>query len=212
MFSANDRNDDPMTMSASVHESTSVASTVVTRGPFVTSVRYHDRESKPLYVVDKYMPLLRGRVLDAVTRVKALLAAGNIVVPGKSDLELSHHYGMERFDEFGLTMVTVVNREYCKKLLVMLPGQTHPEQYHEKKEETFVVLYGQLDLWLDGEHQQAVAGDVITVQRGVRHRFHSAAGTVFEEISSTHVKDDSYYTDPAIADNPRRKTWLTYWM
>ncbi|MCA8969606.1 MAG: class I SAM-dependent methyltransferase [Planctomycetes bacterium] len=51
-------------MSASVHESTSVASTVVTRGPFVTSVRYHDRESKPLYVVDKYMPLLRGRVLD----------------------------------------------------------------------------------------------------------------------------------------------------
>ena len=155
---------------------------------------------------------LRERVLDAVTRVKGLLAAGNIVVPGKSDLELSHHYGMERFDEFGLTMVTVVNREYCKKLLVMLPGQTHPEQYHEKKEETFVVLYGQLDLWLDGEHQQAVAGDVITVQRGVRHRFHSAAGTVFEEISSTHVKDDSYYTDPAIADNPRRKTWLTYWM
>ncbi|MCB1916294.1 MAG: N-acetylneuraminate synthase family protein [Rhodocyclaceae bacterium] len=155
---------------------------------------------------------LRGRVLDAVTRVKALLSAGNIVVPGKSDLELSHHYGMERFDEFGLTMVTVVNREYCKKLLVMLPGQAHPEQYHEKKEETFVVLHGELDLWLDGAHQRVAAGDVVTVQRGVRHRFHSKNGTVFEEISSTHVKDDSHYTDPAIASNPRRKTWLTYWM
>jgi len=155
---------------------------------------------------------LRGRVLQAVTAVKALLKAGNIVVPGKSDLELSHHYGMERFDEFGLTMVTVVNREYCKKLLVMLPGQTHPEQYHEKKEETFVVLHGELRLWLDGVEQVARAGDVITVARGVRHKFHTAGGVVFEEISSTHHKEDSFYTDPAIAQNPRRKTWLTYWM
>jgi sialic acid synthase SpsE/quercetin dioxygenase-like cupin family protein len=155
---------------------------------------------------------LRGKVLQAVTAVKALLKAGNIVVPGKSDLEISHHYGMERFDEFGLTMVTVVNREYCKKLLVMLPGQTHPEQYHEQKEETFVVLHGDLTLCLDGVQQQAKAGDVITVNRGVRHRFHTEGGVVFEEISSTHYKDDSFYTDPAIAQNPRRKTWLTYWM
>ncbi|BAL23761.1 N-acetylneuraminate synthase family protein [Azoarcus sp. KH32C] len=155
---------------------------------------------------------LRGKVLQAVTAVKALLKAGNIVVPGKSDLEISHHYGMERFSEFGLTMVTVVNREYCKKLLVMLPGQTHPEQYHEQKEETFVVLHGDLTLWLDNEQQRAKAGDVITVNRGVRHKFHTEGGAVFEEISSTHYKDDSFYTDPAIAQNPRRKTWLTYWM
>ncbi|HJV26697.1 MAG TPA: N-acetylneuraminate synthase family protein [Aromatoleum sp.] len=155
---------------------------------------------------------LRSKVLQAVTAVKTLLKAGNIVVPGKSDLEISHHYGMERFDEFGLTMVTVVNREYCKKLLVMLPDQTHPEQYHEQKEETFVVLHGDLTLWLDGEQQQAKAGDVITVNRGVRHKFHTEGGVVFEEISSTHYRDDSFYTDPAIAQNPRRKTWLTYWM
>lgn len=155
---------------------------------------------------------LREQVLEAVTAVKALLKAGNIVVPGKSDLEISHHYGMERFAEYGLTMVTVVNREYCKKLLVMLPGQTHPEQYHEQKEETFVVLYGDLTLWLDGEERTAGAGDVITVSRGVRHKFHTKKGVVFEEISSTHYKDDSFYTDPAIAGNKRRKTWLTYWM
>ena len=155
---------------------------------------------------------LRDRVLAAVTSVKALLKAGSIVVPGKSDLELSHHYGMERFDEFGLTMVTVVNREYCKKLLVMLPGQTHPEQYHEQKEETFVMLHGDLTLWLDGEQRSARAGDVITVNRGVRHKFRTEAGAVFEEISSTHYKDDSFYTDPAIGANERRKTLLTYWM
>ena len=155
---------------------------------------------------------LRQQVLDAVTAVKTLLKAGNIVVPGKSDLEISHHYGMERFAEYGLTMVTVVNREYCKKLLVMLPGQTHPEQYHEQKEETFVMLHGDLTLWLDGEERSASAGDVITVARGVRHKFHTRGGAVFEEISSTHFRDDSFYTDAAIADNTRRKTWLTYWM
>jgi N-acetylneuraminate synthase len=128
----------------------------------------------------------RAQVLVAVTSVRELLLAGNIVVPGKSDLEISHHYGMERFAEFGLVMITVVNREYCKKLIAMLPGQTHPEQYHVKKEETFVVLHGSMTLWLDGVQREATRGDVITVQRGVKHKFFTESGVVFEEISSTH--------------------------
>lgn len=155
---------------------------------------------------------LRGQVLEIVTAVKGLLKAANVVVPGKSDLEISHHYGMEHFAETGLTMLTVVNREYCKKLLVMLPGQTHPEQFHDKKEETFVVLHGSMTLWLDGVERQAHAGDVITVDRRVKHKFKTEDGVVFEEISSTHDKNDSYYTDPLIAQNTTRKTWLSYWM
>lgn len=155
---------------------------------------------------------LRDYVGDTVVRVRALLKAGNIVVPGKADLEISHHYGMERFSEYGLTLINVVNREYCKKLLVMLPGQTHPEQYHEQKEETFVMLHGDLILWLDGQQRVVKVGDVVTVPRGVRHRFYTDTGCVFEEISSTHLKDDSYYTDSAIGRNLHRKTLLTYWM
>jgi sialic acid synthase SpsE/quercetin dioxygenase-like cupin family protein len=154
----------------------------------------------------------REHILSAVTTVRQLLNAGNIVVPGKSDLEISHHYGMERFAEFGLVMITVVNREYCKKLITMLPGQTHPEQYHQKKEETFVILHGSMTLWLDGEQSEASRGDVITVHRGVKHKFYSQNGVVFEEISSTHYTDDSIYTDPAVTANPRRKTRLTYWL
>jgi len=154
----------------------------------------------------------REQVFAAVTAVRRLLQAGAIVVPGKSDLEISHHYGMERFAEFGLVMITVVNREYCKKLVVMLPGQTHPEQYHLQKEETFVVLHGSMTVWLDENPRRVSRGDVITVQRGVRHRFHSEDGVVFEEISSTHHADDSFYTDPAIGANTRRKTLLTHWL
>ncbi len=71
-----------------------------------------------------------------------MLADRNIVVPGMATLEISHHYGLDRFEEVGCTIINVINREYCKKLIVVLPGQRHPEQYHKIKEETFVVLDG----------------------------------------------------------------------
>lgn len=154
----------------------------------------------------------RQHVLAAVKAVRSLLRQGNVILPGLSELEISHHYGLENFDRFGLTMITIVNREYCKKVLVMLPGQTHPEQYHQQKEETFVVLHGTMILTLDGKAQEVKPGDVVTVERGVRHEFHTETGVVFEEISSTHIKDDSFYTDPAIAANAQRKTHLAYWM
>jgi hypothetical protein len=35
---------------------------------------------------------------------------------------------------------------------------------------------------------------------------------VIEEISSTHHKDDSYYTDESILQNKDRKTIISYWM
>jgi len=154
----------------------------------------------------------RDYIGSIVERVKTLLSEARVVVPSMADLEISHHYGVEKFDQFGLTMINVVNREYCKKLLVLLPGQAHPEQFHEKKEETFLLLHGDLTLALDGEERDVAFGDVVTVARGVRHRFHTKKGCVIEEISSTHYKDDSFYTDPAIARNANRKTLLTYWM
>jgi quercetin dioxygenase-like cupin family protein len=155
---------------------------------------------------------VRQRVSDIVQRVKKLLAESGVRVPGEADLEISHHYGIERFDEVGTTLITVVNREYCKKLIISLPGQLHPEQYHHKKEETFHVLYGEVKIALDGVEKVYVPGDVITVEREVRHRFSSATGTVIEEISSSHFRDDSFYTDPAIMSNKSRKTLLTHWM
>lgn len=154
----------------------------------------------------------RQHVMAAVKAVRSLLRQGNVILPGLSELEISHHYGLENFDRFGLTMITIVNREYCKKVLVMLPGQTHPEQYHRQKEETFVVLHGTMILKLDGTPQRVKPGDVVTVERGVRHEFHTETGVVFEEISSTHIKDDSFYTDATIAANAQRKTHLAYWM
>lgn len=154
----------------------------------------------------------REEVYEIARAVKELLNRSGVVAPRRADLEISHHYGFERFRDTGLTMITVVNREYCKKLIVMLPGQRHPEQYHKIKEETFHVLYGDVLVTLDGKDQPCRAGDVITVERNVRHAFSTSEGAVVEEVSSSHIREDSYYTDPAIGMNQNRKTSLTYWL
>ena len=152
------------------------------------------------------------KVLEIAGKVKALLDESKITIPGGADLEISHHYGIDKFDQIGLTMITVVNREYCKKLLISLPGQFHPEQYHKKKEETFHVLHGQVKIILDGVESTLTPGTVLTIKPGVRHAFSTDTGSIIEEISSTHFVNDSYYTDELIIKNVDRKTRLTYWM
>lgn len=154
----------------------------------------------------------RDAILSIAQRVKNLISESQITIPGGVDLEISHHYGIDKFDEFGLTMITVVNRSYCKKILVSLPNQKHPEQYHNQKEETFHVLHGELHLTLNGKTEIHHPGDVIVVEPTVRHQFVSPTGCVIEEISSTHFKNDSFYTDDNINQNQHRKTLLTYWM
>ena len=155
---------------------------------------------------------IREKVYDIIKHVREFIGKSGVVVPPKVDVEVSHHYGIDRFKDFGLTIFTVVNREYCKKLLILLPGQQHPEQYHKMKEETFHVLYGDVWINMDGKVRQCELGEVVTIDRGVKHSFGTETGAVIEEISSTHYVDDSSYTDPAIMQNKHRKTLLTYWL
>jgi sialic acid synthase SpsE/mannose-6-phosphate isomerase-like protein (cupin superfamily) len=132
-------------------------------------------------------------------RVTALLRTGNIVVPGHAAMEISHHYGLERFDEY---RITAINREYCKKPIVVLPGQKHPAPHHEHKEETFHVLHGSLSLTLDGMTRDCGPGEAAVAGRGVHHAVESAGGAVFEEISSTHHLADSCHLDTEIGRSP----------
>jgi len=155
---------------------------------------------------------LRKQVYDIVQDVKALLTSAQVVVPGAAQLEISHHYGIEKFYETGITMITVVNRGYCKKLIITLPNQSHPTQFHKQKEETFVILYGDVRLYLDGTLHSLKQGDVITIEPGVEHSFTTKNGCVIEEVSSTHHLDDSFYTDSVIMENKNRKTFITHWM
>jgi len=153
----------------------------------------------------------RDAIQGIATKVVKLVKEARVTFPEFADLEISHHYGVEKFHEHGLTMITVINREYCKKILILLPAQAHPEQYHKKKEETFHVLWGAGTIRLDGVNQPMKPGDVFVIQPETRHYFSSENGVVLEEISSTHYVDDSFYTDESIHDNKNRKTFLTHW-
>ena len=166
----------------------------------------------PLLAADVESVDLREKVYAIVRRVRSLLRKSGVVLPAQVDLEISHHYGIDRFDEFGLTMLTAVNRGYCKKILVLLPGQNHPEQYHKTKEESFHVLYGDVWIDLDGQVRNCKPGDVVVVEPGARHSFGTKRGAVLEEVSLTHCIEDSFYTDPAITANEHRKSLLTYWL
>lgn len=145
-----------------------------------------------------------GKVLEAVTEIIGLLKEGKIVVPIGSTCELSHHYGIENYRKTGVAMIDCINREYCKKILVLLPGQSHPEHYHVKKEETFIILYGELEIMLAGEKKRLHKGDIITVERNSAHSFKTDTGCIFEEISTTHYANDSYYEQEEEFIMPRK--------
>ena len=120
---------------------------------------------------------------------------------------------MEKIRSFGAVVVDVVNREYCKKLLVLVPGQVHPNHRHTKKEETFHLLWGDLEVNLNGKMVQMKPGDQMLVERGMWHSFTTKNGAVVEEISTTHEKNDSEYEDSKIdqLDPMERKTVIDQW-
>ena len=150
---------------------------------------------------------------SAIHDVKGLIYEAGITIGDEYEVELSHHYGMESFRQIGATIISIINREYCKKLIVVLPGQSHPSHYHKVKEESFQILYGNLECIIDGNVKHMKPGDIVTVARTSVHSFSSKSGAVFEEISTTHIRGDSYYSDNAInkKDMMSRKTIIKEW-
>ena len=162
------------------------------------------KENEPIMKADVKSIDERSRVLEIVTSVMKLLKKANVVVPKNSSCAISHHYGLDKYEEVGVTIIDCINREYCKKLLVVLPGQSHPTHYHKLKEETFTVLYGTLDVVADGVASQVIRGESMVIERGVAHSFASKDGCVFEEISTTHYPDDSFYEKEDEFVSPRK--------
>jgi len=151
---------------------------------------------------------------NIIHEVKGMLHEANVIMGNEFEIELSHHYGLERFRDYGATIVNIINRAYCKKIIVMLSGQKNPMHFHKVKEETFQVLSGVLQLQIEGNQGiQLRAGMVFLVERFVKHAFSSETGCIFEEISTMHIKNDSFYDDPLIAklDPMERKTVLRDW-
>jgi len=159
-------------------------------------------------------PTSKGQLIyPIIHEVKGMLNEARIPVALNADVEFSHHHGLKNFKEVGVTIIDCINREYCKKILVQLPGQKHPHHHHVKKEEAFQMLWGELHIDIDGHQRVLHPGDTIVIERGMRHAFWTDTGAIFEEISTTHYNDDSIYRDRKIGSMPReeRKTKLYNW-
>ena len=169
-------------------------------------------EKEPILLRDLRVVDTREEIKRIYHDIKERLIEANLPLPEIIDLELSHHYGINRFYEFGCAMINVINRDYCKKFILVLPGQTNPMHEHRLKEESFIVDQGDVSVNIDGVEKEYKKGDVILVRTGVRHSFTSRNGGIFEEISTTHYKNDSYYGDERITGNPERKTYIKIWL
>jgi N-acetylneuraminate synthase len=169
----------------------------------------------PLQEVDVVLPeLTDAQILKQyVHQVRALLNLAGVHLGQEFYVEYSHHYGIPNFGETGCVLIDCINREYCKKILVQLPGQSHPYHFHKKKEEAFQVLWGELRLTIDGRERIMRPGDTAVVLPGAWHKFRTDKGCVVEEISTTHLNNDSVYKDQSINKMPRaaRKTGVKHW-
>lgn len=169
------------------------------------------KANEPIFESDVNFRNLRDRIFEIVTKIKDLMIKSRVPMPNKLEMEISHHYGIDRFEEWGAAIINCINREYCKKLIILLPGQKHPVHHHKKKEEAFHILFGDMRITLNDEEKFCSAGDIVVVERGVKHSFSTKGGVIFEEISTTHYPNDSFYDDEAVIHNKNRKTPIIVW-
>ena len=137
-------------------------------------------------------------ISSIVMQTNGLLREAGIKISSDWEYEISHHYGLQRFREFGAILIDIINRDYCKKLIIQLPRQKHPYHFHKRKEETFHVLHGDLEIEKNGEPKTLKPGNLFIVKPQEWHKFSTINGVVFEEISTTAFKDDSFYEDETI--------------
>ena len=152
-------------------------------------------------------------IKHSIHKIKALLAKAAVPLNSDFEVEYSHHYGLENFSKTGAVLIKCVDRDYCKKIIVQMPGQTHPSHFHKTKEETFQILHGILEVEIARHRKTLHPGDTCLIQPGVWHSFWTETGCVFEEISSRDLPGDSVYAEKRITKMERseRKTVVDHW-
>ena len=166
----------------------------ITSGEFVEGTVTSGKKDQRVTETKHQDPTL-GRIICST---RALLNRAGVVVHNDNYVEISHHFGMEKFYETGCLLFTIMNNEYAKKILVLHPGQSHPNHMHKIKKETFLVLWGELIVNMYGTSRVLYPGDQLTVNPNTWHSFSSPTGCVFEEISTTAFSGDSYYQNKYI--------------
>jgi len=143
-------------------------------------------------------PRFARRALDVVK-------AAGITLPQDCEVELSHHYGGAQFQSVGAVLITVLRQAYCKKLIVMFAGQTHPPHFHPDREESLCLVRGQARLILDQQNIEMDVGTYYHLNRNVTHEIVAITDCVIEEISILAQELSGRYIDESINRQERRQ-------
>ena len=94
---------------------------------------------------------------------------------------------------WGHELIFAENERYAGKILHLEPGQSLSLQYHERKDETFYVLRGEviLSVDVDGEMKELKLpeGSAYRIRPGERHRMRADAACDLIEVSSPELDD-----------------------
>jgi mannose-6-phosphate isomerase-like protein (cupin superfamily) len=94
---------------------------------------------------------------------------------------------------WGHELIFAENDRYAGKILHIEPGELLSLQYHERKDETFYVLKGEVNLTIevDGElkEMRLAPGSSYRIPPGVRHRMRAEAACDLIEVSSPELDD-----------------------
>ena len=181
-------------------------------GKYVALVAQNDIEKFGSLTQDNLSIVDTSEKINEIRKsILSFIESTSIQIPRTNTLEISHHYGLNSFYQFGLAMITLVNLSYCKKYLILLKGQKNPEHFHKLKDESFFVLYGKVNVKLDDQEVVLQEGEILHIQRGKRHEFWSEEGCIIEELSTEHQSNDSYYVDNEINSSKTRKSFINYW-
>ena len=156
----------------------------------------------------------KHQIYSYIHKLKAMLNYNNINISENVKLELSHHKGLKNFEKIGCFLFNVINEEYAKKILVMLPNQQHPSHHHKIKKESFIITAGNLSLNYNGKNFNLFPGQIFHIRKNSWHKFNAGSkGCIFEEISTTSFSTDSYYKNTKIKSLKRneRKTFINNW-
>jgi len=98
---------------------------------------------------------------------------------------------------WGKEVIWAETHDYVGKLLYINEGHKLSLQYHEEKEETILVISGELEITVSDHGRRGVSvlklseGETYHVTPGTIHRFAATLGTnvVLAEVSTNHLDD-----------------------
>ncbi len=138
--------------------------------------------------------------LDALACAAATIEDWGLTMPPTPPLVL--HFGLGDFARIGEIEYWIVNdteNAYCGKFLFLFDGQRCPLHHHLRKDETFYIVRGSVEMDVNGEERRMAAGDVLKVAPGSPHTFAAVDGPALVlEVSLPSVPGDNVFADKRI--------------